>query len=179
MVAAKYILAESINKPSTFKSVSHFVGRVLTILTSASKGDQIYIQRPFLHLASQDTPVRFTAPPSALLDASQVGNSIFFAYHPCPHSKVNVMGSAIVSLVHPITHSALCLAVCQDWIWNSLLEGLCQRVAQEGFALVSPSTHGWIHLLVMLGGEELGGVLGVVRTRRRSLGGRSKRIPCP
>lgn len=89
MVAAKYILAESVNKPSTIKSVSHFIRRVLTILTSASKRDQIYIQRPFLHLAFQDTPVRFTVPPSVLLDASQVGNSLFSAYHPCPPCKMS------------------------------------------------------------------------------------------
>lgn len=144
MVAAKYILAESINKPSTFKSVSPFVGRVLTVLTSASKRDQIYFQRPFLHLASQDTPVRFTAPPSALLDASQVGNSIFPAYRPCPHCKVNVMGSAIVSLVHHITHSAPCLGACLDWIWNSLLEGLCQARSTAGYSGAGLSESDWL-----------------------------------
>lgn len=144
MVAAKYILAESINKPSTFKSVSHFIGRVLTILTSASKRDQIYIQRPFLHLASQDTPVRFTALPSALLDASQVGNSIFPAYHPCPPCKMSVMRSGIVSLMHHVTHSAPCLGACLDWIWNTLLEGLCQAWSTSGYSGAGLSESNWL-----------------------------------
>lgn len=36
-----------------------------------------------------------------------------------------------------------------------------KQLAQEGFALVDRPTHGWIYLLVVLGGEELRGVLGV------------------
>lgn len=144
MVTAKYILAESINKPSTFKSVSHFIGRVLTILTRVSKRDQIYIQRPFLHLASQDTHVRFTVPPSALLDASQVGNSIFPAHRPCPLCTVSVMRSAIVFLIYHVTHSAPCLGACLDWIWSTLLKGLCQAWSTAGYSAVWLSKSDWL-----------------------------------
>lgn len=44
----------------------------------------------------------------------------------------DVMRAAIVSLVHHVTHSAPCLGACLDWIWNTLLKGLCQAWSTEG-----------------------------------------------